>query len=324
MTDHRHRNLVLAGFSPHARLAEQQQSRNREIVARSQSTRSRADMVSTLATVGVATVAAVDAAQYGTRAAQVATKQDPLLKAMSKQAAVVAAKTELGQNFKTKRDAVAALEWARKSTGQKALSMLGSGVNAIANNKAMQVAGRIAPAVWAANTLFRGFRGYQADGARGAGRGVVEASIPFANKLGVLSFYDKMFGAKETAGRPMVVQANAGGAALTAGDPTTGAIVSQAAEKKVADPLASAPKASPAPENRAGGKFEKANETFTQNGGREAKAPLDQNVPESPAKRHGWSNAARIAAAKARGVALPYSGDPMQGPEKGQPIRNKS
>jgi hypothetical protein len=285
------RNLALAGFSPRAEAAERQRSRNSAAIDRARDTRSRADTVSRAATIGVGAVAAVDAMQYGTRAAQVATKQDPTLKLMSKQAAVLAAKTELGQNFKTKRDAVAALEWASKSSGQKALSAIGTGVNAVANNKVMMAAGRIAPAVWAANTLYRGFQGFQSDGARGAGRGIVEASIPFANKLGVLSFYDKVFGAKEPAGRPMVMEANAGGAALTTGDKTTNAIVTQANEGKVSNPLgaASAPSMKPAQADQGGNGFEAANKSFDAGKGA-PKAPLDENVPESPQKRRGWSN----------------------------------
>lgn len=268
----------------------------------------------------MSTIAAIEAVQHATRAAQLATKQDPMLVSMSKQAAVLAAKTELGQNFKTKRDAIAALEWANKSTGGKALSMLGTGVNAVANNKVMMAAGRVAPAVFAANALYRGFTGYQADGARGAGRGVVEASIPFANKLGVLSFYDKVFGGKgEPAGRPMItMEANAGGAALTTGDKTTNAIVTQAAEGKAANPFGAGQRSAPAPaagsaQSETGGKaFEAANKTFSGSGKPTPPIPA-VGAPDQPGKRRGWSNAARIAAAQSRGVAVPYAGDPTQG-----------
>lgn len=66
-----------------------------------------------------------------------------------------------------------------------------------------------------------------------------------------------------------------------------------------------------APANKAA--FAKANAQFRSRAQAEP-------VPEQPGrKKGGWSNAARVAAAQARGAQLPYNGNPEQGPAPWRP-----
>jgi hypothetical protein len=74
------------------------------------------------------------------------------------------------------------------------------------------------------------------------------------------------------------------------------------------------------------GAFERANQSFERHEAarqsQSPQSPAGQNSPGAPwgGKRRGWSNQARIAAAKARGLQnLPYGGDPNAGPSEWAP-----
>jgi hypothetical protein len=66
--------------------------------------------------------------------------------------------------------------------------------------------------------------------------------------------------------------------------------------------------------------YAQANAHYEQSHMAASSEPQPQS--DQPGKRKGWSNAARIAAAQARGAQLPYNGDPTQGPDQGQPKAN--
>lgn len=167
-----------------------------------------------------------------------------------------------------------------------------------------RLAGPIGLAAAGAKAIYDGYQGYEKNGVEGAIRGAAD-SLTFGLAGKGFDAAEHFFGH----------------------DPVTQGIVDQAASKNNSAPKLSKFAADQAAQGndiapRVEARFDAANQQYEQ--GQQQRGPDMQAQPESPAKRKGWGNQARINAAIARGAnKIPYQGDPMQGPEQGQPSENQ-